>query len=266
MEFILNFISKGDIVILSTLLSVVIIKLFGENLFKKDLEKYKTKLKIENSNKLEEIKKGILIEIKNEERAYKLEIKMNNYKSPLLHAINDLQSRLYNILFLQLCKHYGQNENPMHNNYVVNNTAFLYAQYFAWVEIIRNEIQFIELKDSNSVRSLSDQLDSIYSAFLTDKFDDELFIWAGEQRGIGELLIKENKSGLTCMGYASFLEVFKNTNNILLTSLKIKTEKIVADPIAARERLISLQHALIDVMRFLDPDYNRFPENKRQKA
>jgi len=250
--------------------SIAIVKLFGRsllnNLFAKDLEAFKAELTKDNSIKLEEVKSNFLLEAKKEERNHNLTLSMKRYKSPLLHASNDLQSRLFNITCQGLCECYGHSGNTEHRDYIVNNTAFLFSQYFAWVEIIRREIQFIELDNMESVRELSELIDSIYSIFQSNSYDQLLFIWAGDQRGIGELLIEERDNGLTCMGYAKFLNTFENSEQVLFSSLKTKVNTLVDSPVNHKTRLVKLQHSLIDLMFFLDPTYIRFPENKRHKV
>lgn len=247
-----------------------VFKFFGDkllsNLLSKDLEKFKADLTKDNNVKLEQVKSDLLLIAKDEERNFSREARMKLYKFPLLHAANDLQSRFFNILEQRLCEYYGQSDVVEHRNYVVNNTCFLIAQYFAWVEIIRKDIQFIELGSNDSARELSTLIDSIYSIFQSDSFDEQLFIWAGEQRGLGELLIKTQEKESYCIGYASFLDIFESTDNVLFLSLKRKVTSLIDDPEIGYQRLVSLQNSLIDLMFFLDPSYGRFPEDKRQKV
>src|SRR5687767_14799939 len=66
------------------------------------------------------------------------------YYEPLLRSAYDLQSRLYNILMTDFVGRYLREGSDRRQQYALCNTVFLMAQYFAWTEIIRTAIQFID--------------------------------------------------------------------------------------------------------------------------
>jgi hypothetical protein len=79
---------------------------------------------------------------------------ISNFSEPLARAAYDLQSRLYNILKQNLIEIYLVGGNDRETSYVTNNTAFLVGQYLCWSELVRKEIQFIDLGESKKTREL----------------------------------------------------------------------------------------------------------------
>ena len=83
-----------------------------------------------------------------EDRRAETEGIMSQYREPLGQAAYDLQSRLFNILRKDLIDAYVEHGDERSRSYVITNTVFLIAQNFAWTEIIRRRIQFIDLGES----------------------------------------------------------------------------------------------------------------------
>jgi hypothetical protein len=90
-----------------------------------------------------------------EQRRIESEKTLSRYREPLARAAYDLQSRLYNILEQGLIAAYFDNGDERERSYVVDNTAFLIAQYLAWTEIIRRDIQYIDLGQDEETRKLA---------------------------------------------------------------------------------------------------------------
>lgn len=231
--------------------------------FKKELEAYKAKVNHENATALENFKAELQKNSKHEDREFELEKIMNDYKGPFIHAIYDLQSRIFNIVERNLTHIYYRNGNEAEREYVLKNTTFVIAQFFAWNEIIRKEIHFIEFKLIEKTKELSDLQDKIYSLWQTDLYQDKFVVWAGEQRGIGEVMIENNNDKLTCIGYAKFLKVLSDEKEPLLSKLQDKIKTLVETEHFNFRRLIDIQNALIDTLGFLDPNFVRFPKDTR---
>src|SRR5271166_1876572 len=142
------------------------------------------------------------------------------FSEPLGRAAYDLQSRIYNIIKSDFLNAYLENGDQRTKSYAIKNTLFVIAQYFAWTELVRREIQFIDLGADEQTRKLSELQDSIYSTWQTDQHGPLLRIFAGEQRAIGERLIREGPRGPECMGYASFLDYYKAHPDPLLCALE----------------------------------------------
>lgn len=151
-------------------------------------------------------------------------------------------------------------------SYVVDNTAFLVAQYFAWTEIIRRDIQYIDLGEDEQTRRLARLQDNIYSLWQTHRFDRPFRVFAGEQRAIGERMISEGGRGPECIGYAAFLGRLHQDPDALIEALRDDVRGLSERLHAARPRLVGLQNALIDLLAFLDPEFIRFPKERRSKV
>lgn len=254
-----------------TTTALVVVGYFGKSLithwFGKELEKYKLDISHENNEALETLKVNLQKSLKENDRSFDLELLMNKYRYPLIHAAYDLQSRIYNLVEHRIIEIYFINDSGdgIDKDYFINNTVFVIAQYFAWTEIIRKEIQFVEFCNNVSSKELSVLQDSIYSIWQSERYSDTFGIWAGEQRGIGELLIEKQGEHLTCIGYAKFLKLMNKKDELLLVQLESKVKAFMNSGKSDSTRLVCLQNALVDVLLFLDPDYIRFPKEYRTK-
>lgn len=186
-----------------------------------------------------------------EQRRIESEKALSRYREPLARATYDLQSRLYNILKQGLISAYFDNGDERERSYVVDNTAFLIAQYLAWTEIIRRDIQYIDLGQDEQTRQLARLQDDIYALFQTDRFNRIFRIFAGEQRAIGEQMIRNVGRGPECAGYAAFLDQLAKTSDPLLELIQEDVRNLSTRLQEARPRLIALQNALIDLLAFL---------------
>ena len=200
---------------------------------------------------------------RDEERRYRHDEIMKRYRAPLIHAVYELQSRIYNIVVKGFADKYGKNGNDGQREYAVKNTAYVIAQYFAWSEIIRNEVQLIEYDNPEETRRLSELRNKLYATWQTDDIQDGFMFWAGEQRAIGELMIEKTDSGAHCIGYAAFLEKFRNQAHPLLKTLEVRVEKMIGGEAACLSRLCRLHGLLIELLDLLDEDYRYFPKKVR---
>lgn len=235
-------------------------------LLAREMEGLRSRLKTEGDILVESLKARLLQDARLDDRQFELTQVMRRYQGPLLHAVYDLQSRLYNILVNGFFKIYLVDGSPEQKHYAEHNTAFLIAQFFGWTEIIRQEVQFIEFAESEKTHRLSDIRDEVYSLWQTDGFDDPLMIWAGEQRGIGELMIERQGEKLTCKGYANFLRTFGAAQEQLMDRLTKAVLASATDQGNAHDRLRAIQNKLIDMLDVLDPENIRFRRDWRTKA
>lgn len=91
-------------------------------------------------------------------------------------------------------------------------------------------------------------------------------IFAGEQRAIGEKMLKMSANGVACIGYGEYLDSGIQKNYPLLKSFSEEIECLAKGTNGDYYRLQSVQHALIDLLNFLDPEYVRFPKEQRSKV
>jgi hypothetical protein len=193
------------------------------------------------------------------------ERQVHRVREPLARAAFDLQSRIYNILEKSFLDEFYLRGDEREKNYAEYNTVFQIAQYFCWSEILRRDIQFIDLGYDKGTRDLSNILDKITRYWGTDSEPELLRIFSGEQRAIGDALIIKNSAGLECIGYGAFLKDIIGSSNPLIEALREDVRSTSSDDGQARGRLGCIQRALVDLVDLLDPRFQRFPKNKRSK-
>ncbi len=187
------------------------------------------------------------------------------FREPLGRAAYELQSRIFNIVRGGFLTVYWKGGDDRTRAYAINHTLFVIAQYFAWTELIRREIQFIDLGADGETRQLAQLQHKIYSAWQTDKYKPLLRVFGGEQHAIGERMIWEGPRGPQCLGFASFLDYLNRSPDPLIYVLKSDVESLGNGLEEAMPRLTELQHSLIDLVVFLDPGAVRFPKKNRTK-
>lgn len=188
------------------------------------------------------------------------------YLEPLIRSAADLQSRIYNILECGFIERYYHNGSDRNKSYVINNTVFLVAQFFAWAEAARIDVQFLNLESDLKTRKLSELQSKIYSLIQTDSLGPYFIFFAGEQRAIGEQMLIKTDKGYNCIGYGEFLRKGTFCNEFLFKELKNEVIKITENMHNYRARLQKLQHALIDLLDYLDPNEVRINSNERSKV
>lgn len=193
----------------------------------------------------------------------------SKYKNPLLRSAIDLQSRLYNI-HQQYFLEYFYAQSPSAKEYAATNTLYVVAEYFGWVEVLRREIQFLDLGDSELNRRLSVLLVDINRAFSSDGLGNLFQIYNGEQRAIGEIMTVTRSgdeiSKYDCIGYATFV---KNMDDPEFSNWFKKLRKDI-DMMATRQeisiaRLARIHSKLIDLIDFLDPQHTIVPSKYRTR-
>jgi hypothetical protein len=187
------------------------------------------------------------------------------FREPLGRAAYELQSRIFNIVMGGFLTAYLKGGDDRTRSYAIDHTTFVIAQYFAWTELIRREIQFIDLGADQETRQLAHLQHQIYSGWQTDRYPPLLRVFGGEQHAIGERMIWEGPRGPQCMGFASFLDYLKGGPDPLICALKTDVESLGSCLEQALPRLTYLQNSLVDLVEFLDPEAIRFPKKNRTK-
>jgi len=187
------------------------------------------------------------------------------YLEPLIRSAADLQSRIYNILKCGFIETYYHNGNKRNKDYVINNTVFLLAQFFAWTEAARSDVQFLNLENDSKTSELSKLQSNIYTLMQTDKHGNKLMFFAGEQRAIGEQMLIKMDRGYNCIGYGEFLKKNAFSDEFLFIEMKKEIINMTTDIQGYSERLYNLQHALIDLLDYLDPKEIRIQSRERTK-
>ena len=198
------------------------------------------------------------------------------YRIPLLQSAFDLQTRLYNIrrqAFLQ--RFYLQDSNEAERAYAVNNTLFLVAQLLCYCEIIRHGLLFATSVDRRRHQSLVEAMEGIRDTVSTtiEIPDRTLCLFRGEQRAIGELMlvpVAEPDAGgprWDCLGYAAFSARMAHDADFRawFDSLVSSLDVLANDLEHHDERLVALQHRLLDLVELLDPDAEQTTGGLRQR-
>ena len=195
----------------------------------------------------------------NRQIQHEAEAVLAKYREPLLGAAYELQGRFWNILRLDFLPKYYLRGDEAQKIYAVENTLYVIAQYFGWSEILRREIQFLSFADTKQTRAVAEAQQRIVQLFQSD--DPELgrafLVWRGEQRAIGELMIDAADRG-QCLGYAGFMGRRELAFRGWLKRLEADIETLAHE---TTPRLLELQHALVDLIRELDPKGLRYPDD-----
>lgn len=192
----------------------------------------------------------------------------SRFREPMLQAAFNLQTRMYNIVNLRFLQVYGKDDNsPQEREYAVENTLYLFGQYFCWVEILRRESQFLDPRRRERNRVIAQRLEQVRDA-LSSSAEPEtaMRIFRGEQRAIGEVMLDSsgapgsNRPRWDCLGYAAFVAK-RDEETFARWFAKLKSDLVsVRDDPRRTARLVSVQHALLELIHTLDPSAERVSE------
>jgi hypothetical protein len=184
------------------------------------------------------------------------------YSEPLIGAAYELQGRLWNILNNTFLERYVTDGDEAQKAYAVDNTLYVFAQYFGWSEILRRDIQFLSFSKTEQTRNVAKTQYEIVQDFQDDRpeLGRPFLLWRGEQRAIGELMIEEAPGGPRCIGYAAFVERRRQTpGDASFRTWLGRLEKDIESASSAKSpRLPELQNHLVDLIVLLDPGGLRF--------
>lgn len=184
------------------------------------------------------------------------------YRDPLLIASFDLQSRIFNVL------RPAGFRGGRHPDYYRSNTLFVIGEFFGWLEIIRRDLQFLDLGAAEETRQLMTRIEAVRDAFAsTSVWRDDYYIYRGEQRAIGELMsagsaATGSSTRTECIGYATFVANLQETT--FARWFDRIGDAIEVLPGQRPERLVHVQNALIDLIDFLDPNGDRLTSRRER--
>lgn len=193
------------------------------------------------------------------------------YRDPLLTAVFDLQSRLYGIAVLDFMRRYHAEGDDSSRGYAIENTLYVLAEYLAWVEIIRREIQFLDLGEEAANERWVGAINAVRDVFASHRLDPALHVFRGDQRAIGEVMtVAVSEPGAArrhdCLGYAAFAQRREEPEfSRWFVRLEQDVELLAREPQAHLERVVLLQRALVDVLDILDERCVRYPASLRTK-
>jgi hypothetical protein len=205
-----------------------------------------------------------------EQRTY-----MDRYGGSLVWAAFDLQSRFYNIL-----QGHAVDRNPARGNgyltsfllrgtpeeaqFIRRSTVFVLAEYLGWVEILRRDIQFLDLGKSRVNSRIMLQISRVSGSLARiDSVNNDLRLFRAQQRAVGELMIHpDGEPGRRrCLGFAEFCARLDHDADFAawFAPLLAEVDHLAADTSPAVARLQDVQGELVALVDLLDPHRARFP-------
>jgi hypothetical protein len=203
------------------------------------------------------------------DKAEQAEEILSRYREPLLLAAQNFHSRLFRIVDNNALAslHCGDADNE---RYVRNHTVYVIAEYLCWTWIIHHDQSFLDLGVEEHNRKLVQHLEEVHSAIADQAMPRPLRLYRGEQRAIGEIM--RTATGTTeprseSLGYAEFCTRLDDDPEFIqwLGRLRSGLDEIANTSKPERAQLIRLQHALVDLIDFLDPKQLRLPTRRRDK-
>jgi len=198
---------------------------------------------------------------------------VKRYRDPLLRASFDLQSRLYNIVKRSFLTTHHVDERPDRKEYACENTLFVIAEFLGWVEILRREVRFLDLGVEVENQTWVNRLAAVRNVLQSDRGGPALQLMNGQQRAIGEIMTvpvddpDEDAPRLETLGYTAFVVRRRDDPDFARWFERLADDiaLLAREPDAGTRRIVGLQHALVDLMEFLDPDCERLPASERTK-
>lgn len=198
------------------------------------------------------------------------------FREPLLQAVFNLQTRIYNIIELDFFGRFlGKSNTKEDREYAELNTMYLFAQYFCWLEVLRRHAQFLDPRNDQTNRALEDVIEAVRHAFADSiSIAEPAFrLFRGEQRALGEVMlvpVADSQPGAPrweCMGYAAFVEALEQ-EQVARWFRRLQEDIAVTarDRQGHDARLRLIQRRLMDIVDILDPDSRRVPSHLRQRV
>ena len=208
---------------------------------------------------LEEFKAALAKRAADESKASDALALVARYREPLLRAAYDLQSRLYNALR-------GPGIRGVEADYIERSTLFVIADFLGWLEIIRRDMQFLDLGAERHTRELNARVASVQDLLAsTTRLADPYYLYRSEQRAIGELMLApiagtSARPGprYETIGYAEFCRRLGDPE--FAAWFARLTRQMPLMSASRAPRLVEVQRALIDLIDQLDPEHVRYTD------
>lgn len=189
------------------------------------------------------------------------------YENVLIRAAYELHRCLHNILQLQFLGTYYATRP----DYAIGFTLYLLSQFFCWLEILKQELQFLSTIDTDERQcQIRDRLDDIRRVLSVEGLG--LFtVWAGWQQAIGEAMIVSKPSStsaegmaseLRCSTFEAFLHRYKANGpfKMWFHSLEedLRTLAGLQLPNSKDSRMRLLQWHLVALIMIIDPKEQKY--------
>lgn len=174
---------------------------------------------------------------------------------PLAQAAAELQSRIFNIVetgWLGVQERYAS-----HGEYAAHSTAYLFAQYFGWIEARRQAVLTSSGEGGRDI-AVQRHIDGVLKVLRRSEGSEGFLFFTTEQRAIGELMLTwevHSETGVRIphiMGYAAFVERYAGDEAFAHWFGPI-TRGLNRVATGDNSRLVAIQHALVRLIDELDP-------------
>ncbi|KAF9068220.1 hypothetical protein BDP27DRAFT_1327544 [Rhodocollybia butyracea] len=192
----------------------------------------------------------------------------SKYHDPLHLAADDLSVKLINIISYGVAAGTtyatGPYEDPGAQGYSVMHTSFVFAQFFAWVNILRRDTEFLRPHAiSGSAGADVMELLARIRSVLRSGYHARFQIATGVQSAMGEIATapesSDGKGQLRCIGFVAFCEKWRSEpgfqawfDPIVQGTRDLSSQTNAQN---ASDRLMILQHLLSDLINVLDPEH-----------
>ena len=182
---------------------------------------------------------------------------LSQFRDPAIRAFSELQGHVFAIVAndggnYEFLKRIGN------ERYYVTSTAYLIAAFFAWVELLRQKVAALDYA------VLVTNLEQATRGFAAGQPGFQIFRL--EQREIGERMLATSGEAEYCVGYAAFVEIVgRKTAPVCFRQLVQRVKYLLEHRPSEKERLTNIQHGLIDLISFIDPQFRWVPRKQRVK-
>jgi hypothetical protein len=196
------------------------------------------------------------------------------FREPLLNAVFNLETRLYNIVELGFFTRFlAPDSSEEDREYAVLNTLYVVGQYFCWCEILRRDSQFVDPRDDERNCEVIRTLEAVRETFTNSVSEQCFRLFRGEQRALAEVMLvpavdpHPGAPRWECMGYAAFVRALDDPNTgRWFRRLRSDIETLTQDVHGHDARLRLIQNRLIDILDILDPEAHRVPLDLRKRV
>jgi hypothetical protein len=170
---------------------------------------------------------------------------LEQYRGPLLDAAWLLGDRIDNIRHRSFLGFLAGDRAQVARL----TTLFRFASFFGWRELLRLRVQLLRFEKAEDTRLVADFLGTAALVLVTDDLDDHRrgMLWADEQRGIGELMMEEDRTAV--FGHATFR---RDYDEVFAHWMDRFGDDVLTPEAKTGERLKLLQWALYGLVRLLD--------------
>lgn len=230
-------------------------------------------------------------------RKQKIDEKVRKYSDPLLQAASDVELRIQTLLSKGIRTDWlkanvkneletggGFLEDPTKGlGYFFLSTVYVFARYFAWVEILKREAGFLEFPRGKKSVDFYGILHRINNAFrYTDLWPasqgsqpikDCTNLYRHVQSAIGEIMIVKRDKEADCISFREFVNQYKDESNdqfrFWLRNLMAYFEDLSDIDITNMDqvlserreyrvfRLVAIQYWYFQLIAFLDPKFEK---------